>query len=49
VLHSHGLRCRWQWIDFPKLERQPAQVIADKLLKELAKDDDDATVVIEKS
>jgi hypothetical protein len=39
----------WQWSDFPKLEREPAQVIADKLLKELAKDDDDATVVIVKS
>jgi hypothetical protein len=36
-------------VDFPKLERQPTQVIADKLLKELAKADDDATVVIVKS
>jgi len=45
VLHSDGLQARWQWSDFPGLERQPAQAIAEKLLKELAKEDDDATVV----
>jgi len=45
VLHSDGLHTHWQWSDFPGLERQPAPVIADKLLKELAKEDDDATVI----
>jgi anti-sigma regulatory factor (Ser/Thr protein kinase) len=45
VLHSDGLHTRWQWSDFPGLERAPAQAIADKLLNELAKEDDDATVV----
>ena len=45
VLHTDGLHARWQWSDFPGLERAPAQAIADKLLNELAKSDDDATVV----
>ena len=45
VLHSDGLHTHWQWSDFPGLERQPAQAIADMLLHKLAKDDDDATVV----
>ncbi len=49
VLHSDGVRTHWQWEDFPGLERQPAQVIADKLLKELGKTDDDATVVAVRS
>ena len=46
VLHSDGLRAHWQWSDFPGLERQPAQAIADSLLHKLARDDDDATVVV---
>jgi anti-sigma regulatory factor (Ser/Thr protein kinase)/serine/threonine protein phosphatase PrpC len=49
VLHSDGLHAHWQWGDFPGLEWQPAQAIADKLLHELAKDDDDATAVVVKS
>lgn len=49
VLHSDGLRTHWQWDDFPGLERQPAQVIAYKLLNDLNKPDDDATVVVVRS
>lgn len=48
VLHSDGLRTHWQWEDFPGLEREPAEPIAQKLLKELGKKDDDATVVVVK-
>jgi anti-sigma regulatory factor (Ser/Thr protein kinase)/serine/threonine protein phosphatase PrpC len=45
VLHSDGLHTHWQWSDFPGLEQAPAEAIAGKLLKELGKEDDDATVV----
>jgi anti-sigma regulatory factor (Ser/Thr protein kinase) len=46
VLHTDGLRTHWQWSDFPGLEREPAKVIASRLMRALAKDDDDATVVV---
>ncbi|PYV95671.1 MAG: hypothetical protein DMG89_20780 [Acidobacteria bacterium] len=45
VLHSDGLRTHWQWSDFPGLEREPPQVVANKLLSILAKEDDDATIL----
>jgi anti-sigma regulatory factor (Ser/Thr protein kinase) len=45
VLHSDGLRAQWQWSDFPGLEQAPAQAVAGQLLKVLAKEQDDATVV----
>jgi anti-sigma regulatory factor (Ser/Thr protein kinase) len=49
VLHSDGLRTRWEWSDFPGLEREPPQMIANHLLSNLAKDDDDATVLVVKN
>jgi serine/threonine protein phosphatase PrpC len=49
VLHSDGLRTHWKWEDFPQLARQPATVAAQHLLQALAKDNDDATVVVAKS
>ncbi|MFY9559831.1 MAG: ATP-binding protein [Terriglobales bacterium] len=45
VLHSDGLRTHWQWTDFPGLEREPPQAVANKLLSMLAKKDDDATIL----
>ncbi len=45
VLHSDGLRAQWQWSDFPGLELAPPQAVANQLLKVLAKEQDDATVV----
>jgi anti-sigma regulatory factor (Ser/Thr protein kinase)/serine/threonine protein phosphatase PrpC len=45
VLHSDGLRAQWQWSDFPGLELAPPQAVANQLLKVLAKEHDDATVV----
>lgn len=49
VLHTDGLRSRWNWNDFSGIERQPAQDIAAKLLRELASENDDATVLCVKS
>jgi serine/threonine protein phosphatase PrpC len=48
VLHSDGLRTHWIWEDFPGLDTQSAGVIAQQLLSALAKEDDDATVVVVK-
>jgi anti-sigma regulatory factor (Ser/Thr protein kinase) len=49
VLHSDGLRAQWQWSDFPGLEREPTQWVANRLLSALAKEDDDATILAVKS
>jgi serine/threonine protein phosphatase PrpC len=46
VLHSDGLTQRWRWQDFADLGQQPATTIAQRLLRALAKTDDDATVVV---
>jgi anti-sigma regulatory factor (Ser/Thr protein kinase) len=46
VLHSDGLRTHWRWENFPDLAKQPAETIARELLLSLAKDEDDATVVV---
>jgi len=49
VLHSDGLRSRWQWDDFPGIEKEPAQNVASKLMRALATDTDDATVLAVKA
>lgn len=48
VLHSDGLTTLWRWEDFPDLGRASASVTARRLLQALAKDDDDATVLVVK-
>jgi serine/threonine protein phosphatase PrpC len=48
VLHSDGLTTLWRWEDFPDLMRASASVTARRLLQALAKDDDDATVLVVK-
>jgi anti-sigma regulatory factor (Ser/Thr protein kinase) len=48
VLHSDGLTTRWRWEDFPDLRHASASVMARRLLQALAKDDDDATVLVVK-
>lgn len=48
ILHSDGLRTRWRLEDFPGLENRQANVIARQLLHHLARDNDDATVVVVK-
>ena len=45
VLHSDGLRSHWKWDDFPGIEKEPAQIAASKLMRALATDNDDATVL----
>ncbi len=46
VLHSDGLRTHWNWKDFPGLSEQPAQALAQEFLRLLAKEEDDATVIV---
>ncbi len=46
VLHSDGLRTHWSWKDVARLAEQPAPVLAQALLRLLAKEDDDATVIV---
>jgi anti-sigma regulatory factor (Ser/Thr protein kinase) len=46
VLHSDGLRTHWNWQDFPGLAEQPAQALAQEFLRLLAKEEDDATVIV---
>lgn len=46
VLHSDGLRTHWSWEDFPGLSSKPASVAAYEMLRALAKDNDDATVLV---
>jgi anti-sigma regulatory factor (Ser/Thr protein kinase) len=45
VLHSDGLRTHWQWGDFPGIENEPAQAVASRLMRKLATEHDDATVL----
>lgn len=46
VLHSDGLSTHWRWRDFPDLMEKPASAAAQTLLHALAKDQDDATVMV---
>lgn len=46
VLHSDGLATHWKWEDYPDLPMEPATAIARRLLGALARDDDDATVLV---
>jgi anti-sigma regulatory factor (Ser/Thr protein kinase) len=46
VLHSDGLTTRWRWEDFPDLSTLGAADAAARLLRKLAKEEDDATVLV---
>lgn len=46
VLHSDGVRSRWNWADIPEGLRQAPSAAARYLLETYGKDEDDATVVI---
>ncbi len=48
ILHSDGLATHWRWEDFPHLAGKSATALAQGLLRALAKDNDDATVVVVK-
>jgi len=49
VLHSDGVTTHWRWENFRHLTEAPATVIARQLLRALARDNDDATVVVVKN
>lgn len=49
VVHSDGLKPHWKREDFPGLFEEPAAVIANKLMKDLGKHNDDSTVVVVRS
>jgi anti-sigma regulatory factor (Ser/Thr protein kinase) len=49
VLHSDGLSTHWNWKDFPGLTDKPASVLAQEFLRMLAKQEDDATVIVARS
>ncbi len=49
ILHSDGLKTHWQPADFPYITASAAGEAAQKLLVSLAKEDDDATVVVVKA
>lgn len=48
VLCSDGLITRWRWEDFPELTGASPSVAARRLLLKLARENDDATVVVAK-
>lgn len=48
ILHSDGVATHWRWENFAHLARASATVIARQLLRTLARDNDDATVVVVK-
>jgi serine/threonine protein phosphatase PrpC len=46
VMHSDGIRSQWDFRDFPWIGRESASTTAQRLLTALARDDDDATVLV---
>ena len=46
VLHSDGLSTHWRWQDFAPLADRSADAVASGMLAALAKDHDDATVLV---
>lgn len=46
VLHSDGIRSQWSWKEFAHLEDGSAATIARMMLRGLAREEDDATVVV---
>jgi anti-sigma regulatory factor (Ser/Thr protein kinase) len=49
ILHSDGLSTHWEPGDFPNLFVSPANQVAQELLARLAKEEDDATVMVVKA
>jgi anti-sigma regulatory factor (Ser/Thr protein kinase) len=49
ILHSDGLTSHWDPIDYPILFTSPASQAAQELLTHLAKEDDDATIMVIKA
>jgi len=49
IIHSDGLRTRWQWEEFKDLGHETPCIIAQKMLRKLGKIEDDATVIVVKN
>ncbi len=48
TLYSDGIKSHWRWEDFPDLLNESSNTIAKRLLGTLARDSDDATVIVVK-
>lgn len=48
VMYSDGIKTHWNWNDFSQFHNASATVLARKLLSSLARDNDDATVLVVK-
>jgi len=46
MLFSDGIRTHWRWEDYPGLWEKSANDVARELLLSLAKNEDDATIVL---
>ncbi|MBI3921255.1 MAG: ATP-binding protein [Armatimonadetes bacterium] len=49
ILHSDGVRTHWKWEEFPEVATESATALAQRMLRQLAKEEDDATVVVIKN
>jgi serine/threonine protein phosphatase PrpC len=48
IMHSDGIVTHWKWRDFPEYQGESASMLAHTMLSKLARDNDDATIVIVK-
>jgi anti-sigma regulatory factor (Ser/Thr protein kinase) len=49
IMHSDGLSTRWDWNEYQHLESSTPEVIARRMLADLGKIEDDATVIVARS
>ena len=48
VMYSDGIRTHWSWDDFSRHHGEPATVLARMMLSRLARENDDATLIVVK-
>jgi anti-sigma regulatory factor (Ser/Thr protein kinase)/serine/threonine protein phosphatase PrpC len=48
VMFSDGISTHWKWDDFSRFQKESANVLAQKMLFQLARESDDATIVVVK-
>ena len=46
ILYSDGIISRWNWTDYSYIANKSAKIIAYQMLEDLARDNDDATIVV---
>jgi serine/threonine protein phosphatase PrpC len=49
IMHSDGLSDRWSWNEYQRLADAAPEVLAHRMLEDLGKIDDDATVIVVRS